>query len=346
MKRSGPRRSERTDVQRPAAKPHGSSVRALAVPAVVPCRPSAPPSWCSPGGRGAARRGRVLDALRRPCRDGGARGRIVLGGPPPRLRAGRDRGRDRGDDARRRARRLAPRGGRGARARGRPRWRSRSLVDLPDVHETGLIGRTYDAARAEPRAGLYLELAGGCAALLGAALILVARPAPRGPVAKSRNSSRSVTPGDALRTRGTPRRSSAMAAASTPPCAAQSECATSQTSVDPELRRARGAASARRRRRPARPRCAAPSRPRARGRGRASGSTRESMQVTTASRRAGSRGRYAAAGHSAQASGVRRSAAAAHQARAGRRRRSCRGPRRPQGCLERGSGVERARYQR
>lgn len=52
-------------------------------------------------------------------------------------------------------------------------------VDLPDVHETGLIGRTYDAARAEPRAGLYLEIAGGCAALVGAALILVARPAPR-----------------------------------------------------------------------------------------------------------------------------------------------------------------------
>jgi hypothetical protein len=53
------------------------------------------------------------------------------------------------------------------------------LVDLPDVHETGLIGRTYDAAVAEPRAGLYLEIAGGCAALLGAALILVARPARR-----------------------------------------------------------------------------------------------------------------------------------------------------------------------
>jgi hypothetical protein len=53
-------------------------------------------------------------------------------------------------------------------------------IDLPDVHETGLIGRTYDAAQAEPRAGLYLELAGGCAALLGAALILVLRPtAPR-----------------------------------------------------------------------------------------------------------------------------------------------------------------------
>jgi hypothetical protein len=49
------------------------------------------------------------------------------------------------------------------------------LVDLPDVHETGLIGRAYEAARAEPRAGLYLELAGGCAALIGAALILAAR---------------------------------------------------------------------------------------------------------------------------------------------------------------------------
>jgi hypothetical protein len=46
------------------------------------------------------------------------------------------------------------------------------------VHETGLIGETYDAAAAEPRAGLYLELAGGVAALVGAALILLARPEP------------------------------------------------------------------------------------------------------------------------------------------------------------------------
>jgi hypothetical protein len=53
------------------------------------------------------------------------------------------------------------------------------LVDLPDVHETGLIGHTYDAAEAEPRAGLYLEIAGGCAALAGGALILLARPAAR-----------------------------------------------------------------------------------------------------------------------------------------------------------------------
>jgi hypothetical protein len=51
-------------------------------------------------------------------------------------------------------------------------------VDLPDVDETGLIGRTYEAAQAEPRAGLYLEIAGGCAALVGGALILVARPEP------------------------------------------------------------------------------------------------------------------------------------------------------------------------
>ena len=50
------------------------------------------------------------------------------------------------------------------------------FVDLPDVDQTGLIGRTYDAAVAEPRAGLYLEIAGGCCALVGAAVILVVRP--------------------------------------------------------------------------------------------------------------------------------------------------------------------------
>jgi hypothetical protein len=59
------------------------------------------------------------------------------------------------------------------------------LVDLPDVHETGLVGRTYDAAVAEPRAGFYLEIAGGCAALVGGALILIARPERRRP-ARSR----------------------------------------------------------------------------------------------------------------------------------------------------------------
>ena len=54
-------------------------------------------------------------------------------------------------------------------------------VDLPDVHETGLIGRTYEAARAAPRAGLYLEIAGGCAALVGGTLILLAGPRRRRP---------------------------------------------------------------------------------------------------------------------------------------------------------------------
>ena len=50
------------------------------------------------------------------------------------------------------------------------------LIDLPDVHETGLLGRAYEAAQAEPRTGFYLELAGGRTALIGGALILLARP--------------------------------------------------------------------------------------------------------------------------------------------------------------------------
>jgi hypothetical protein len=52
-------------------------------------------------------------------------------------------------------------------------------VDLPDTRETGLIGDRFDAARAEPRAGLYVELAGGCAALVGGALLLLALPSGR-----------------------------------------------------------------------------------------------------------------------------------------------------------------------
>jgi hypothetical protein len=49
--------------------------------------------------------------------------------------------------------------------------------DLPAVDE-GELARTYELADARPRAGLYLEIAGGCAALIGAAVIIVARPAP------------------------------------------------------------------------------------------------------------------------------------------------------------------------
>lgn len=55
------------------------------------------------------------------------------------------------------------------------------VVDLPWLNETGLIGRTYEAARAAPRAGLYLEIAGGCAALVGGTLILLAGPRRRRP---------------------------------------------------------------------------------------------------------------------------------------------------------------------
>jgi hypothetical protein len=45
-------------------------------------------------------------------------------------------------------------------------------VDLPDVHETGLVGQTYEAARAEPRSALWLELAGAGCLLCGAVAIL------------------------------------------------------------------------------------------------------------------------------------------------------------------------------
>jgi hypothetical protein len=48
-------------------------------------------------------------------------------------------------------------------------------VDLPDVHETGLVGQTYEAARAEPRSALWLELAGAGCLLAGAALVLGAQ---------------------------------------------------------------------------------------------------------------------------------------------------------------------------
>ena len=64
------------------------------------------------------------------------------------------------------------------------------LVDLPDMDKTGLIGRTYDAAAREPRAGLYLEIAGGCVALVGGGAHPGGSTGAAEPVAKSRNSSR------------------------------------------------------------------------------------------------------------------------------------------------------------
>ena len=46
------------------------------------------------------------------------------------------------------------------------------LVDLPAVDETGLVGQTYEAARAEARERLWLELAGAGCLVVGAAVIL------------------------------------------------------------------------------------------------------------------------------------------------------------------------------
>ena len=53
------------------------------------------------------------------------------------------------------------------------------VVDLPVTDDTGLYGQTYDEAQAEARAGLTLEILGGCCALVGGALLVVARPRRR-----------------------------------------------------------------------------------------------------------------------------------------------------------------------
>jgi hypothetical protein len=48
-------------------------------------------------------------------------------------------------------------------------------IDLPDLNETGLIGRTYDQAEARPRVGFLIETLGATLALLGAVGTLVLR---------------------------------------------------------------------------------------------------------------------------------------------------------------------------
>jgi hypothetical protein len=50
------------------------------------------------------------------------------------------------------------------------------VIDLPDLNETGLIGRTYDQAEARPRVGFFVETLGATLALLGSIGILLFRP--------------------------------------------------------------------------------------------------------------------------------------------------------------------------
>jgi hypothetical protein len=51
------------------------------------------------------------------------------------------------------------------------------IGDLPDVHKTGVIGELYDNARANPKAGYYLETLGGALLLLaGGGLLLLGAP--------------------------------------------------------------------------------------------------------------------------------------------------------------------------
>jgi hypothetical protein len=54
--------------------------------------------------------------------------------------------------------------------------------DLPDVHKTGVIGDLYDNARANPKAGYYLETLGGALLLLaGGGLLLLGSGADSSP---------------------------------------------------------------------------------------------------------------------------------------------------------------------
>jgi hypothetical protein len=45
-------------------------------------------------------------------------------------------------------------------------------IDLPDVDETGLYGRDYERAQADPKLGFYLESAGAVLLLLSAVAIV------------------------------------------------------------------------------------------------------------------------------------------------------------------------------
>jgi hypothetical protein len=50
------------------------------------------------------------------------------------------------------------------------------VIDLPDLNETGLIGRTYDQAQARPQVGFFIETLGATLALLGSIGTLMFKP--------------------------------------------------------------------------------------------------------------------------------------------------------------------------
>ena len=52
-------------------------------------------------------------------------------------------------------------------------------IDLPDVNEEGLLGETYDSAKASPQEGFYLEIVGSLVLLAAGVAALVLRPGAR-----------------------------------------------------------------------------------------------------------------------------------------------------------------------
>jgi hypothetical protein len=61
------------------------------------------------------------------------------------------------------------------------------IWDLPDVHDTGAVGDLYSEASASPRAGYYLETAGGVLLLAAGGGLLLSRSwAPRERVSRAR----------------------------------------------------------------------------------------------------------------------------------------------------------------
>ena len=54
-----------------------------------------------------------------------------------------------------------------------------AAVDRPALDDTGLIGRTYDLAEANPGAAFWLESVGAALGLLGSVAVIVLRPSGR-----------------------------------------------------------------------------------------------------------------------------------------------------------------------